>query len=348
MLAIDGDGSNRRRPMDDQGGGGGFSRQQRVEVILWPPPETIVSARAAGRKSGPASLAGVLGVVLALVLSVAVLGKDDLLSGTKPVAGTPVAAPAQPNAAGGPRSSTSPSASPSSPKARSVLETATNPLLGAGLSLPAVTCTLPAMSRDTEQLRAYYQAAIGCLDEAWRPVLEQVNEPFSSPKLEIEAGRSLCGEAPSAEEATAYYCSGGKVIFMPVDRLLDQAGLSQAAHLAVLAHEYGHHVQALSGILLAAYEQGEKLDKDSPLKLELTRRAELQANCFSGMFIASVGGRGSVGTKLAKTAADSFKDTVADKTHGTVKHQIRWGKDGFENNRTSSCNTWVAPADEVS
>jgi uncharacterized protein len=335
--------------MDEQGGGG-FSRPHRVEVILWPPPETIVSAKAAGRKSGPAALAGVLGVVLALVVSVAVLGKDDLLSGTKAVAGTPVAAPAQPNVAGGPRSSTAPSGSPSSqsPKARSVLETATNPLLADGLSLPAVTCTLPAMSRDTEQLRAYYQAAIGCLDEAWRPVLEKVNEPFSSPKLEIEAGRSLCGEAPSAEEATAYYCSGGKVIFMPVDRLLDQAGLSQAAHIAVLAHEYGHHVQALSGILIAAYEQGEKVDKDSPLKLELTRRAELQANCFSGMFIASVNGRGSVSAKLGKAAADSFKDTVADKTHGTVKHQIRWGKDGFDKNRTASCNTWLAPADEVS
>jgi predicted metalloprotease len=337
--------------MDDQGGGG-RSRPQRLEVILWPPPEpppeTILSAKAGDRKGGPATFAGVLGMILALVLSVAVLGKDDLLTGTRAVAGTPVAAPGQPNAAGAPRGTTPPSTGTAAPKARSVLELATNPLLGDGLGLPPVTCELPAMSRDAERLRAYYQAAIGCLDEAWRPVLEKVNEPFSSPRLEIAAGRSLCGDAPSAEEATAYYCSGGKVIFMPTDRLLDQAGLSQAAHLAVLAHEYGHHVQALSGILIAAYEQGEKLEKDSPQKLELTRRAELQANCFSGMFIASVGGRGSVSTKLARAAADSFRDTVADKTHGTVKHQIRWGRDGFDNNRTSACNTWLAPPEEVS
>lgn len=350
MLAGDDCGdSNVRWPMDFEGDGA--PRPHRVEVVFWPPPqpppETILSSRAGDRKNGPVAFAGVLTVVLALVLAVAVLGKDDLLDGVTTVAGTPVAAPGQPNAAGAPRGSTEPSTT-SAPKPRAVLQLATNPLLADGISLPAVTCTLPAIGRDSEQLRAYYQAAIGCLDQAWQPVLEKVNEPFSSPRLEIEAGRSLCGEAPSAEEATAYYCSGGKVIFMPTDRLLDQAGLSQAAHLAVLAHEYGHHVQALSGILTAAYEQGEKFDKDSPEKLELTRRAELQANCFSGMFIASVNGRGSVSAKLAKAAADSFRDTVADKTHGTVKHQVRWGKDGFDNNRTSACNTWVAPAEEVS
>lgn len=287
--------------------------------------------------------ASVLVLVLALVLSVALLSRADVFGGVNAVAGSPVAAADAPPAAGAPRST-----SGTRPEPKSVLETDTNPLLVDGISLPQVTCTLPAISRDPEQLRAYYQAAIGCLDEAWRPVLEKVNEPFSSPRLEIKAGRSLCGEAPSAEEATAYYCSGGKVIFMPTDRLLDQAGLSQAAHLAVLAHEYGHHVQALSGILIAAYDKGEKFDKNSPEKLELTRRAELQANCFSGMFVASVSGRGSISTKLGRAAADSFKDTVADNTHGTVKHQIRWGKAGFDNNRTAACNTWTAGPDEVS
>ena len=98
----------------------------------------------------------------------------------------------------------------------------------------------------------------------------------------------------------------------------------------------------------AAYEKGDKFDKDSPEKLELTRRAELQANCFSGMFIASITGRGTISTKLGRAAADSFKDTVADNTHGTVKHQIRWGKAGFDNNKTASCNTWTATPDDVS
>lgn len=333
--------------MDDEGDH--VSRPPRSELPYWSPqyaerPRSILAAGAEGKSNSPLTTASVLVLVLALVLSIALLSRDDLFAGPEAIAGRPVAADGVPEAAGAPRSAPE----PGQPQPKPVLETDTNPLLAEGIGLGPVTCTLPTVNRDPEQLRAYYQAAIGCLDEAWRPVLERVNEPFTSPKLEIKAGRSLCGEAPSAEEATAYYCSGGKMIFMPTDRLLDQAGTSQAAHLAVLAHEYGHHVQALSGILIAAYEKGERYEKNSPEKLELTRRAELQANCFSGMFIASVTGRGSVSTKLGRSAADSFKDTVADNTHGTVKHQVRWGKAGFDNNKTAACNTWTAAPDEVS
>lgn len=314
-------------------------------TLLLPRRSTIISTDLPDRDNSPMAMAGVLGMVLALVLVVAVLGRDDLFDGLTLVEGYPIAADGQPPV-GSPKGAVP--GAPTAPEPRAVYELETNPLLTDGIGLPAVTCQLPGMSRDSERLRAYYQAAIGCLDEAWRPVLAAANEPFSSPRLEIQAGRSLCGEAPSAEEATAYYCSGGKVIFMPVDRLLEQAGQSQAAHLAVLAHEYGHHVQALSGILNAAYEKGEKFGKDSPEKLELTRRAELQANCFSGMFIAAVAGRGSVSTKLARAAADSFRDTVADNTHGTVKHQVAWGRAGFDKNRTAACNTWTAPSGDVS
>ena len=41
-------------------------------------------------------------------------------------------------------------------------------------------------------------------------------------------------------------------------------------------------------------------------------------------------------------------DTVGDKTHGTIKHQVSWGKAGFTANRTAACNTWLASAAEVS
>ncbi|HEU5471520.1 MAG TPA: neutral zinc metallopeptidase [Actinophytocola sp.] len=310
-----------------------------------PPPATILSATARQGKNTPLSMFGVLGMVIAFVLAVALLGRPDLFDGRTAVAGSAVA----PDGLAAAPVTAGEAPAPKAPvKPRAVLELETNPLLAAGIGLPEVTCKLPGMSRDPEQLRAYYQAVITCLDQAWQPALAQANEPFSSPKLEIEAGRSMCGDAPSEDEATAYYCSGGRVIFMPTDRLLSQAGLSQAAHLAVLAHEYGHHVQALSGILNAAYEKGEEFDKETPERLEITRRTELQANCFSGMFIASIAGRGSVSAKLARSAADSFRDTVADDTHGSVKHQVQWGRAGYDKNQTSACNTWLAPDSEVS
>jgi uncharacterized protein len=326
--------------MDDPGDSVPLSRAPQPTRLL--PRPAIVDGRGRDGSNSPLTVAGVLAMVLAFVLAVALLGKTSPVM----VAGTPVPVGAPPVAA-------APGAGPDTGgntgiEPKSVFELQTNPLLADGISLAPVTCQLPAISRDPEKLRAYYQAAIGCLDQAWQPVLARVHEPFSSPRLEITAGRSLCGEAPAADQATAYYCSGGQVLFMPTDRLLDQAGLNQAAHLAVLAHEYGHHVQALSGILNAAYDKGEKAGKGSPEKLELTRRTELQANCFSGMFIAAVAGHGSVSVKLAKAAVESFRDTVPDDTHGTVKHQVAWGRAGFDNNRTASCNTWLAKTEDVS
>lgn len=304
-------------------------------------PTTIIAAGGSARNNSLLTMAAVLGVVIGLIFSLGVLGRGDLFIGVELVDGKPVVS--------GTGTGTHGSATTSDvSKPRPVLALQDNPLLAEGMSLPQITCQLPALGRSTEQLRAYYQGVIACLDNAWRPLLEQANEPFSTPKLELEAARSFCGDAPSEEEATAYYCSGDKIIFMPKDRLLEQAGLSQAAHLAVLAHEYGHHVQALSGILTAAYDKGEGFDKLSPEKLELTRRAELQANCFSGMFIASVAGRGSVSTKLARAAVDSFRDTIGDDTHGSVRHQVHWGKVGFDRNNAAACNTWLAPATEVS
>jgi uncharacterized protein len=295
-----------------------------------PPPRSILTPGARHRENSPLTMAGVLGLVLALVLAIAFLGEVDI-GGVNRIAGSPVAA-----------------TDASAQAQRAVRELSSNPLLVPGAALPQITCRLPKIGRSGEALTAFYEAAIGCLGEAWRPVLEGVQKPFSAPTLRIEAGKSWCGEAPSEDEATAYYCSGDKVLFMPRDRLLEEAGLDQSAHLAVLAHEYGHHVQALSGILGAFHRRAAIFDDKSPERLDLSRRAELQANCFSGMFIASVAGRGSVTTRLADAAVDSFRDTISDDTHGTVKHQVRWGKTGFENNSTAACNTWTAPAEEVS
>lgn len=295
-----------------------------------PPPRSIITPGARHRQNSPLTMTSVLALIVALVLAIALLGELEI-GRVDRIAGHPVAATDE-----------------SAQAQRAVRELSNNALLVPGTALPQVTCQLPKIGRSAEVLTAYYEAAIGCLGEVWRPVLEGLGKPFAAPTLRIEAGKSRCGDAPSEDEATAYYCSGDRVLFMPRDRLLEEAGLDQAAHLAVLAHEYGHHVQALSGILGAFHRRAAIFEEKSPERLDLARRAELQANCFSGMFIASVAGRGSVTARLADAAVDSFRDTISDATHGTIKHQVRWGKTGFENNNTAACNTWTAPAGEVS
>ncbi|WP_086828467.1 neutral zinc metallopeptidase [Allokutzneria sp. NRRL B-24872] len=234
------------------------------------------------------------------------------------------------------------------PVARAVLKTAENPLLGNGISLREITCELPKFGRAAEQLRSYYKAMVTCMDDAWRPALEQANLPFSSPELNMEDKPTTgCGPAPSDNEATAFYCGADRTIYVPRATVLDAVESHRAGHLNLLGHEYGHHVQLLSGIALANGSAVHKAGEDTPAGLELIRRQELQANCFSGLFIAAAAGRGTVTKQLADAAARSFNDSVADNTHGKLPNQVRWGNDGFRKRVTSACNTYNAPSAQV-
>jgi predicted metalloprotease len=315
----------------------------RFESDLYGPPgpQRVEDGTARQPRNSPLAIFSVLGAILLVLVIVAMPGR-----GTTEVEGTPLAAPVtdtKPNAAAPPSSSPTTSAAP---KAQSALET--NGLLAPGMPLPQTTCKLPAFGRSAEQLRAYYQAMVNCLDDAWKPVLAQVNEPWESPTLSVDDNpTSGCG-TPSSDIAVAFYCPRDKTIFMPRGRVIDSMGSNQGGHIMVLAHEYGHHVQAMAGINRGLGVKMVGMAEDSPEYLELTRRMELQADCFSGMFITSVTGRGSISRSLGSSASNAFRSSVTDKTHGTVKHQIQWGTAGVKNNNTSACNTWLAPAGEVS
>ncbi|MGQ0838700.1 neutral zinc metallopeptidase [Actinokineospora sp.] len=294
----------------------------------------VVTVEQREQRNSPLVLVAVLGMVLVGVLAIALVGKATSGGLTTTVQGTPLAVGEQ----GGPgRSSAEP---------RTLSQIAANPLLTPGAPLAAVDCALPALGTEAAELDAYYRVGIGCLDQAWRPVLTAAGLPFGSPGLNIDdRPRSKCGFAPAKDEATAFYCERDKVIYMPRERLIRDAGDESAFHLAVLAHEYGHHVQALAGILGAVDERERRADEDE--FLELSRRAELQANCFAGVFLAAASGRGAVDGELAAESARSFEDTLGSDTHGKSRNQAKWAMVGFEGKSTGSCNTWSASSGDV-
>src|SRR5215207_3414242 len=135
-----------------------------------------------------------------------------------------------------------------------------HPLLTGNVRLPPVACQLPRFGRDEARLRAYYVPVRDCLDEAWRAALSAAGLPWSSPKMNLanNPGEVFCGDFDSAD-FTAAYCPDSEMIFLPVDRITRVDRGSPAVHLGVLAHEYGHHVQASVGILEAAYQREDKV-----------------------------------------------------------------------------------------
>jgi predicted metalloprotease len=284
-------------------------------------------------------------LAVSLVLAVAVGGMLVLarsMSG-RLVVGHPVAAPV---AITTPSSTSSTTVAPAQP--RPVTKLADHPLLTSPAALPPVDCQLPTLSRDTKQLEAYYAAALRCMERAWFPLLDSRKLPSDWPPVELRVSEapqnSGCG-GTLGEAVVAYYCGNTNTVYLPTKRMLDAFGTSAAGHLATLAHEYGHHVQYLAGLLEAAHDaEAKAANKDTAA--DLSRRVEMQATCFAGLFLASVAGRGSVGVTLADRAVREFGlgGSTADsrRTHGTVANQGEWARRGYRGNNIAQCNTWTA------
>ncbi|WP_020657804.1 neutral zinc metallopeptidase [Amycolatopsis benzoatilytica] len=234
--------------------------------------------------------------------------------------------------------------------ARPVRKTSGNPLLAKDVSLAAPeSCDLPELSRDGEQLKKFYTVLADCLKQSWQPALEKAGEPNLPVKISVTLPKtSACGNAPSRDQAVAYYCGGDETIYAPTDWMLSDAGLNRARHLATIAHEYGHHVQRESGILDAASAEMSSPEPASDKDKAVVRRIELQANCFGALFLAAAAGHGSISRATANAAVADYGRADDSGDHGTRENQLAWAKAGYSGAGPAACDTWSAPSDQVS
>lgn len=232
-----------------------------------------------------------------------------------------------------------------------------NPLFAGDVGTPAVTCTLTRWETSPAGAAAFFKSALPCLDAAWQPVMEYQGLPFFTPGIAFPEGTewtSPCGDVSAGGGAVAaFYCSYDNTIYMPFAGLqTEMYGARPGVYLAVLAHEYGHHVQAMSGVMDTYWDARYNAGADTEPGLELSRRFELQAQCFSGMFLAATYGRGSVDDNIlteARTTQDRGDHNPGrPRDHGSDAHAIAWWEQGAQLNRTYQCNTWLSPPADVS
>lgn len=227
----------------------------------------------------------------------------------------------------------------------------TNPLFTTSpntLSLANRNCSLSRWGSSSQAKIQFFTSALRCLNAVWKPVLQQAELPFSPPDLKVPTngkGSSPCSS--TGESFAAYYCPVNETMYMPLQTLqIDQYGAHPGVYLAVLAHEYGHHVQYLSGIMKASTRQSSSQGgRGSAGALAVSRRLELEAQCFSGVFVGSA--RGDVDeniTREAYNSQDRGDHNGGPRTHGTDAHEIGWWRLGYKTDRVAQCNTWAASA----
>ena len=128
--------------------------------------------------------------------------------------------------------------------------------------------------------------ALASLNETWQPLFQQAGIPFEQPLLTFIQGGSIntgCGAATSA--MGPFYCPSDKSIYIDVafyDQLDRQLGAQgDFARYYVIAHEYGHHVQTLTGVS-DSIRSAQNANRGQANQLQVLM--ELQADCYAGVW----------------------------------------------------------------
>jgi predicted metalloprotease len=199
--------------------------------------------------------------------------------------------------------------------------------------------------------KAYYNRLLPCLNSSWWRSLSKAGIKFRAPKVVVYAGtiKTPCGIERSTR---GYYCGGNQTIYMPFPMDYKNYKLnpmySRAWMLNTFAHEYGHHVQQLSGIFGASFARQATMTSPNNRLLE-SRRRELQAACLGSAYLGANTGtiplRGELLTSwrfAVANAGDEFaKPKIRD--HGSKANHNLWSLRGFNSKNPSLCNTWVIP-----
>jgi predicted metalloprotease len=231
------------------------------------------------------------------------------------------------------------------------------PLYRSG-ALAEVPCRLPKIGEhDERSMQRFLDTLSDCLDDTWRRQFAKAGVTgFTAPQRIFWSlpGSSPCGSYP-APGASAFYCPVNDTMYVGLSNVVDTAAGEPVSHYAVyarvIAHEYGHHVQEDAGILeygheLMASGRGEG-------RAEASRRIELQAQCFAGAFLAAE-------RRTLPMTREQYREMVADnrargddesrpdaRDHGSGRHYAGWVTHGYHQGVLSACNTWTAPADDV-
>jgi hypothetical protein len=332
-----------------------------------PGPFDPGARRAAPRRRSPVHrlVAAVLVTGLALVVGLQLLARFGPEPGAAGPAGTASRTASPPVGAGSastPPSAAAPSATPqqSRPKRSPNRSLTRNSLYAVDLDGTRVRCGIrvraPKPPLRNGDLAPYLRGVVRCLVKVYRGPLAAQGFTLTTPKIRVYKATvaSPCGRF-GQRGAPAYYCSADQTIYWPAtrDEGREAYTFARLGYVALLAHEFGHHLQAVTG-MIGEYSRRYTTAKAKRDRYLISRRLELQAQCFEGIYLTTV----ARSIRLSPADRDELRrwhSFTGDEDppdgrrpdHGTSAAQFRWLERGLDSQDFGRCNTWTAPRSAV-
>jgi predicted metalloprotease len=212
-------------------------------------------------------------------------------------------------------------------------------------------------ANDTET--RFMRTVLADTEDTWTTIFQKAGQTYAKPRLVLFTGRTqtACGTGQTA--SGPFYCPGDRKIYIDLSfyRLMQQRfGVSgEFAQAYVIAHEVGHHVQNLMGIMDKVDQLRSNASQTQANALSV--RVELQADCFAGVWAKNADKARSIlengDVESALNAATAIGDDALQKqaqgyvvpdsfTHGTSAQRVRWFRTGLDSGEVAQCDTFKA------
>jgi len=203
------------------------------------------------------------------------------------------------------------------------------------------------------QLSKYLNQITGCLMRVWANELNGAGYHATRPTVHVysEGAQSACGKLSSGN---AYFCSADQQIYYAQDfyTRMPQFKDEWIMPMSTVAHEFGHGLQGMTGVLYseAGWEQRLEEDGDVDGSLELSRRLEFQADCYAGVFIGavsqSIGVTDEIYQVLLEIMIAKGDDTQTGDPeyvggHGRGYNRQAWLVKGTKSSAIGTCNSFA-------
>ena len=234
-----------------------------------------------------------------------------------------------------------------------------NPLYDQRIPTPT-NCQMAAVdvpAASAAEKQEHFNELMGCLMTVFADPVEAAGFQMPRPPVVVynRPIKTACGDF---REVNAAYCTGDQRVYYANSLLRafpPQVASAQYAAEMILAHEFGHAIQARTAILISE----KYLEQDAGSEraaLDLSRRTEVQADCLAGQYVRSVaqsqGLDAEALARLSDLAHNLGDDVLSGRPgysggHGTGNARQDWFTRGLGSDAIGVCNAFVASSDEV-
>ncbi|WP_417309988.1 neutral zinc metallopeptidase [Devosia sp.] len=226
---------------------------------------------------------------------------------------------------------------------------------GSGPTSSSSSSWTPPTNAGEDELAEFVSVVVKDTEDLWNQVFEQNGSTYREPQVVLFTGQTQSGCGVADARSGPFYCPNDQMVYIDLsfyDQLRQQFGApGDFAQAYVIAHEVGHHVQNLTGVLPEFNRQRGRMSQEEQNAYSV--RVELQADCYAGIWANYVQKQNLLeagDVEEAITAANAIGDDTLTRgqtsprnyTHGTSAQRMAWLRRGMETGNVEACDTFSA------